>query len=178
MDISLMKIYLLKLRKQFNCLRTTFLEMQLLLLLMIMQPLIKKHGEDALSACKAPKLPKIWPEKNGQQGCQMRGGCLANKQPQSLYFPDDHPHNPDFFKGMVIILQERGFHNAVNLPAQCTKFKCQDPEEGMCCCCCILFNRPNFKAQKSALEELIESHGHLVFFYPQFHCELNFIEQC
>ncbi|KIJ30468.1 hypothetical protein M422DRAFT_187108, partial [Sphaerobolus stellatus SS14] len=25
---------------------------------------------------------------------------------------------------------------------------------------------------------LVESHGHIAFFYPKFHCELNFIEQC
>jgi len=138
----------------------------------------QKHAEDALSAHKAPKFPKIWPEKNGQQGCKMRDGCFSNKQPQSLYFPEDHPQHPGLFKGMAIILQERGFHNVANLPAQCAKFKCPDPDEGMCCCRHILFNQPDFKAQKSALEELIESHGHLVCFYPKFHCELNFIEQC
>ena len=108
----------------------------------------------------------------------MRDGCLPNKQPQSLYFPDDHLQYPGYFKGMVVILQERGFDNVAKLPAQCEKFKCQDSEAGMCCCHCILFNQPDFKAQKSALEELIESHGHLVFFYPKFYCELNFIEQC
>ena len=28
------------------------------------------------------------------------------------------------------------------------------------------------------LFELVESYGHIAFFYPKFHCELNFIEQC
>ncbi|KAF8582984.1 hypothetical protein K439DRAFT_1647402 [Ramaria rubella] len=31
---------------------------------------------------------------------------------------------------------------------------------------------------KLALIELVESHGHIAFFYPKFHCKLNFIEQC
>jgi len=138
----------------------------------------QKRAPDALSARKVPKFPKRWPEKNGQQGCKMRDGCLPNKQPQSLYFPDDHPQYPGYFKGMAVILQERGFNNVAKLPAQCKRFKCHDPETGMCCCRRILFNQPDFKEQKSALEELIESHGHLMFFYPKFHCELNFIEQC
>ncbi|KIJ40787.1 hypothetical protein M422DRAFT_82849, partial [Sphaerobolus stellatus SS14] len=42
----------------------------------------------------------------------------------------------------------------------------------------ILYNQSDFIEQKSALVELIESHGHSVIFYPKFHCELNFIEQC
>ncbi|KIJ43410.1 hypothetical protein M422DRAFT_123623, partial [Sphaerobolus stellatus SS14] len=36
---------------------------------------------------------------------------------------------------------------------------------------------PYFINQKSALEELILSCGHICDFYPKFHCELNFIEQ-
>src|ERR1700678_3055978 len=31
--------------------------------------------------------------------------------------------------------------------------------------------------QKSHLEELITSRGHICHFYPKYHCELNFIEQ-
>ena len=37
--------------------------------------------------------------------------------------------------------------------------------------------QPDFITQKTQLEELIESHGHLCDFYPKYHCELNFIEQ-
>ena len=32
-------------------------------------------------------------------------------------------------------------------------------------------------SQKSHLEELITSRGHICDFYPKYHCELNFIEQ-
>jgi len=138
----------------------------------------QKHSEDVFSAHKAPKFPKIWPKKNGQQGCKIRDSYVPNKHPQSLYFPDDHLQYLGYVKGMVVILQERGFDNVAKLPAQCEKFKYQDSQPGMCCCHHILFNQPDFKAQKPALEELIEPHGSLVFFYPKFHCELNFIEQC
>ena len=46
-----------------------------------------------------------------------------------------------------------------------------------CYCRRLLFSQPNFILQKSQLEELIESHGHLCDFYPKYHCKLNFIEQ-
>src|SRR5688572_29846236 len=36
--------------------------------------------------------------------------------------------------------------------------------------------QPDFMAQKSAIEEVIEQAGHLCIFYPKFHCECNFIE--
>ncbi|KIK79359.1 hypothetical protein PAXRUDRAFT_161476, partial [Paxillus rubicundulus Ve08.2h10] len=36
--------------------------------------------------------------------------------------------------------------------------------------------QPDFKAQKSLVQEVIEKVGHLCIFLPNFHCELNFIE--
>ena len=41
----------------------------------------------------------------------------------------------------------------------------------------LLFTQSNFVAQKSHLEELIASHGHICNFYPKYHYKLNFIEQ-
>ena len=46
-----------------------------------------------------------------------------------------------------------------------------------CCCRRILFSQPDFVSQKSQLQELVKSCGHLCDFYPKYHCELNFIEQ-
>jgi hypothetical protein len=37
-------------------------------------------------------------------------------------------------------------------------------------------NQPNFLAQKSLVQEVIEAVGHLCLVLPKFHCELNFIE--
>ena len=36
--------------------------------------------------------------------------------------------------------------------------------------------QPDFQAQKGIIQEEIERRGHMVIFYPKFHCELNFIE--
>ena len=41
----------------------------------------------------------------------------------------------------------------------------------------VLFTQPDFVNQKSHLEKLITSQGHLCDFYPKYYCELNFIEQ-
>jgi hypothetical protein len=40
----------------------------------------------------------------------------------------------------------------------------------------ILSLQQDFKNQKGKLEEEVERRGHLVAFYPKFHCELNWIE--
>lgn len=104
----------------------------------------------------------------------MRTGTLLGGACQEFYYPDNHPEMPGWFKGMQQILEERGlFHTG--LLAQCPGFKC---EAGATNCCCrrTLFNQPDFMNQKSALEELIESRGHICDFYPKYHCELNFIE--
>ncbi|KIJ27623.1 hypothetical protein M422DRAFT_190769 [Sphaerobolus stellatus SS14] len=80
---------------------------------------------------------------------------------------------------MEIILKERGLVKESKLRAQCPQFKCIDPKAA-CCCQRVLFNQPDFLNQKPPLVELIQSSscGHIVFFYPKFHCELNFIEHC
>ncbi|KAA8910532.1 hypothetical protein FN846DRAFT_917608 [Sphaerosporella brunnea] len=36
--------------------------------------------------------------------------------------------------------------------------------------------QPDFKSQRSRIEEIVEDMGYLVMFYPKFHCELNWIE--
>jgi len=96
--------------------------------------------------------------------------------PQPMYFPPDHPTMPGWFKGMEVIIRERGLWPECGLPSECFGFKCLDGHTD-CCCRRILFNQPDFVSQKSQLEELIESRHHLCDFYPKYHCELNFIEQ-
>ncbi|TFY76443.1 hypothetical protein EWM64_g7570 [Hericium alpestre] len=103
----------------------------------------RKRATDALSATKMLKNVKLgWTQH--KDGPKMRDGRFADDTPQPLYFPDDHPKMPGWFKGMEVIIRECGLWPEV---------------------------------QKSALEELIESRGHICDFYPKFHCELNFIEQ-
>ena len=110
-------------------------------------------------------------------GSRMRSGTLPNGDPQSFYFSEDHPSMPGWFKGMEIIIRERGlWPEGEDLLAQCPGFHCP-PGHADCCCRRILFLQPDFASQKSQLQELVESRGHLCDFYPKYHCELNFIEQ-
>ena len=99
-----------------------------------------------------------------------------NNTPQDLYFPDNHPTMPGWFKGMETIIRERGLWPEKGLNVQCEGFKCVAGKKD-CCCRRVLFTQPDFVNQKSHLEELITSWGHICDFYPKYHCELNFIEQ-
>lgn len=47
---------------------------------------------------------------------------------------------------------------------------------GNCCARVLLATQSDFQAQNRKLQEAIKAAGHLVLFYPPFHCELNFIE--
>jgi len=94
---------------------------------------------------------------------------------QNLYYRDDHPTMPNWFKGMAVILKEHGLYPAASLNVQCEGFKCVVGAMS-CCCRCAVFSQPDFASQKLALEELITSCGHICNFYPKYHCETNFIE--
>lgn len=113
-----------------------------------------KREEDALSAQKMPKnIPKEgtnWgievtkrDPTTGKPVCKpdsthekikicIKDGQMQNGQPQTLYFPEGHPH-AGIFKGMAVILQERGLSDMSNKPAQCKKFACL-PRKTDCCC--------------------------------------------
>lgn len=90
------------------------------------------------------------------------------------HFGPEHPTMPGWFKGMQVILEERELWHP-GLRRQC-RGKCEVTATA-CCCRRILYLQPDFASQKSHLEELIESRGHVCDFYPKYHCELNFIEQ-
>ena len=124
------------------------------------------------SSFSAPK--KDWAHHPG--GERMRAGKLPNGDAQPFHFPDDHPSMPGWFKGMEVILRERGLWPEQGLAAQCTNFHCP-PGRTNCCCRRLLFTQPDFESQKSQLQEYIEGRGHICDFYPKYHCELNFIEQ-
>ena len=113
---------------------------------------------------------------------RMIDGTFPDGSNQSLYYPDDHAEYPGWFKGMRVLIQERRDKGAElpdpsKLKAQCNKFKC---EKGCTDCCCrrILYSAPDFVNQKSYLEEVCKARGYDVIFFPKFHPELNFIEQC
>ena len=111
----------------------------------------------------------------------MQDGKFVDNTSQSFYFPNGHSQ-AGLFKGMHMIIQEHIEHGSrlpdpTKLLGQCPKFKCA-PGQTNCCCHRILFNQPDFVAQKSKLEELVELHGYRMIFYLKFHCEVSFIEQC
>jgi len=136
-----------------------------------------KRSDNALSARKMPKNPlNGWTHRKG--GANMRNGSFnaRDSETQAFYYPDDHPTMPGWFKGMEIIIKERGLWPAEGLNAQCQGFKCE-PGRTDCCCRRLLFTQPDFTSQKSQLEEFITSRGHICDFYPKYHCEMNFIEQ-
>lgn len=134
----------------------------------------QKRAPDAPSARKMVKNPKLgWTSR--ANGPRMRDSVLPDGTFQSFYFPEDHPEMPGWFKGMEVILEERGLWRD-GLCAECKDFKCADGAKD-CRCRWTLFNQPDFRNVKSHLEEIIEARGHLCEFYPKFHCELNYIEQ-
>lgn len=108
---------------------------------------------------------------------QMEMAKLDDGTPQSLYFDDGR------FKGMEVILQERGYDGIQKKPdakallAQCNKFKCP-PGRTDCCCRRLLYTQPDFQNVPSRLERDLSLQGIQVLFLPKFHCELNALEQC
>jgi len=118
--------------------------------------------EDALKAQnmnlkpggKQPKLRDGWYAR-GEQRIQ-----------QPMQFEDGTP------KGIRAVLEERGLWPSGRILLECT-----DSCSEACCARKIMASQPDFQEQKSSLEEAIEKKGHLVTFYPKFHCECNFIER-
>ena len=94
-------------------------------------------------------------------------------------------------KGRWQVLIERGLWPQGGLFALCKS--CNPNPEGMskkvdnpecghpltprsCCARAVIASQPDFHAKKSQLQEVITEAGHLILFYPKFHCELNWIE--
>ena len=109
----------------------------------------------------------------GKQPCMhdtwfIQDGSKVN---QAMVYPTSHPKYPNLPKGIKAVLTERGLYQN-NLHGKCPK-KCVSDA---CCNKRILEIQPDFRAQKSLVQETIEAAGHLCLILPKFHCELNFIE--
>src|SRR6266487_352760 len=126
------------------------------------------YAEDALLVSRMNMRP------GGKQAHLRNGWFLKDGQKidQPMIFPVDHPTFPDMPKGIKQVLFERG------LFVEGIRMKCLNctPDTSNCCAQHILGNQPDFKAQKSLVQEVLEAAGHLCIFLPKFHCELNFIE--
>jgi hypothetical protein len=157
----------------------------------------RSRPADSLSAIKMPRNPSK-PDNNfgvqinvvgadgklvyGSDGkllkqkVRMKNGRFNGKE-QEFYYPEGH-QKAGLFKGMAEILTERG-HNVSQKRAQCGKRFTDCPESiNNCCCRRILFNEPDFVEEESLLETCCRSRGFAVHFFPKFHCEVSFIEQC
>jgi hypothetical protein len=162
----------------------------------------QKRPDGALSARRMPKrtstVEKNWGVEvnvcgdNGQPVYGRDGKILKHKvkmvdatfadgMPQPLYFDASH-EKAGLFKGMAVILEERGLVKESQLRAECKKFQCPKPsgpdEMAQCCCCRVLYNQPDFTEVESLLEMTCKARSFEVLFLPKFHCELNFIKQC
>jgi len=127
------------------------------------------YSEDALLVSRMNVGP-------GGKQARMRNGWFirdGQKISQPMIFPPDHPtDNADQPKGIKHVLTERGIVHP-GLRGKCKKC---DLESESCCLKRILENQPDFLAQRSLVQEVIEAAGHMCIFLPKFHCELNFIE--
>ena len=64
---------------------------------------------------------------------RMDDATFKDGSPQPLYFPDNHPVSLGCFKGMAVLLQERGLVKESKLRFECPGFKCK-PGVRDCCC--------------------------------------------
>ena len=104
--------------------------------------------------------------------------------PQRMWFQDSD--GKVTAKGIKQVLMERGIWRE-GLKLEC-KEKWKDAEgkehtrrscgKGVRDCCArrLMTNQKDFQAQKGMLEEEVLKRGHLVLFFPKFHCECNWIE--
>lgn len=156
-----------------------------------------KRAPDALSARymvrNTPKPGKNWlieaPELDDRgrhvyatdgtklkKRVQMSPGTLPNGEPQPLYFPEGHPR-AGIFKGMSVILQERGFLKEAGLRRECPGFKCP-LDRTDCCMRRFLYSQQDFIAVETLLETHCKKRGFDILFLPKFHPELSPIEPC
>ncbi len=129
------------------------------------------YAQDALIASRMNLKP------GGKQALMRNGWYMHNnlKISQSMVYESDHPEFPGLQKGMRDILKEWGLWRS-HLLMQCKDGVHDETTPDSCCALRILENQPDFKEQRSLVQEVIKEAGHLCIFLPKYHCELNFIE--
>lgn len=139
------------------------------------------HSAFAEDALRASKMNKGW----GGKQPHPRDGYYQNKegdiQVQKMSYEERDSNIPrkkwGKAKGIQVVLEERGLWPKDGLYLDCTSRKPPVMHEGNGCCARhLLSQQPDFLAQKGRVQEVVEAKGHMVLFYPKFHCELNWIE--
>ena len=125
------------------------------------------HGAMAPDALVASKMNM----NPGGKAPQMRDGWWLRHGEKILQSMNEN----GVPKGMKRVLTERGLWPARGVNMDCTG-GCDGSKEG-CCARQIMASQPDFQAQNGSITEAVLERGHLVEFYPKFHCECNFIER-
>jgi hypothetical protein len=124
-------------------------------------------------------------EEASKRGWYMEGG---ERVVQEMNWTDESGRV--LRKGAQTVSTERGLWRTEGGDGKKFRIKCKccekersrgyvgklDLARRNCCARRILAAEADFVEQKSQLEELAERRGHLAFFYPKYHCELNHIE--
>lgn len=154
------------------------------------------HGafaSDALMVSRMTLKEKSWSEDEKHQfhDTFYKSKTTGEMVPQSFYYYKDEIVSTTrkgknkvepvrYFKGVRKILEERGLWVGHDTEGHKWKFHCGAPDRATPICCAhhFLENQPDFKEQKSALEEVItkSENRHIFELYPKYHCECNWIE--
>jgi hypothetical protein len=111
---------------------------------------------------KQPLMRDGWFMKDGQQVSQK------------MVFGPENPGLCGQPKGIKQVLDERGLWPEGRFRLKCAN---ADSHSGLDCCAQrLLSSQPDFREQRSTVQEVIEEAGHICLFLPKYHCELNFIE--
>ncbi|POG53581.1 hypothetical protein GLOIN_2v1792152 [Rhizophagus irregularis DAOM 181602=DAOM 197198] len=118
---------------------------------------------------------------SGKQPVMRNTYFGPNNQLQTMVFPITYHDEklrgkPKGINKQVLIEREKWPPGGLILVCKECKEKIQDISRTTCCARRVISLKPDFIAQKGAIEELIENAGHKCIFPPKFHCELNFIE--
>ncbi|KAI8349906.1 hypothetical protein BD560DRAFT_439120 [Blakeslea trispora] len=86
---------------------------------------------------------------------------------------EDKRHNStEYFIDIKRTLADRGLNHSLNL--KCTE---DQTSSSQCCATHLLQSQPDFQEQRSLLETVVASSGHLFELYPKYHYECNWIER-
>lgn len=142
------------------------------------------HSAFADDGLRANRMNKGWGGKQGLLRDRYYLDADGNRIVQSMSFGHDIKLSKDKWgepKGLQVVLQERGLWPKFGLYLDCTTRKSLMKDQrkhstaGDCCARGLLSQQPDFLAQKGRVQEVVEAGGHMVLFYPKFHCELNWI---
>jgi len=122
--------------------------------------LVTRNVLTMLVSSSHAQIPKKVAWKHGQ--CKMRRAHFQMGPPQ-LLLSRESPRYARVVQRYESYSWGARFLEQGNLQAEC-QISSVKTQQGPCCCCWILFNQPDFQAQKPVCFELVEANGHIAFF--------------